>query len=301
MTGERIHRSTPAGSGPVGLRYRFLLLGLLLVSLSPCLAEEPSDRAGLPTYRRLLLPPERLTQELKRVRDGVLVRLSNAEFEALVERAKKAGGRRTVPRLVEASYRAVLKEEALVGEGLWKVIHTGPSPGLLNLQPFNLALRQAHIDKQDALIAAFDDKTPSLLVVSEGEKTVTLEWSARAEAGPEGLRFLLEVPPCPVAVLELDVPADRAVTVLDDALVLSGPHAAETANLRRWRIVWRGRDRIDFRIRPAEHSTSPVGQPLVAFVRQTTSQKVYPEGVDATFELALRGFAARGQRTGLRM
>src|SRR5690348_7746400 len=101
MTSERIHRPSP---GPVGLRCRVLLLGLLLVSLSPCLAEGPSDREGVPAYRRLVLPPDRLTQELKRVRDGVLVRLSLAEFEDRVERAKHIGGKRTSPRLVETRY-----------------------------------------------------------------------------------------------------------------------------------------------------------------------------------------------------
>jgi hypothetical protein len=249
----------------------------------------------LPAYRRQFLSPERLPQELKRVGDGVLVRLPLAEFEARVERAKKALGRRPVPRLIEARYRAVLQEDALVGDGQWKVIHAGPAPGLLNLQPFNLALRQARIDKHDTLIAPFDDKTPALLVEAEGEKTVSLEWSARAESGPEGLRFLLEVPPCPVAVLELDVPADRGVTVLDDALVLSGPHATAAPDLRRWQIVWRGRERIDFRIRPSEDSASAVARPTVAFVRQSSTQKLYPEGLDATFELALEA-SPRGVR-----
>jgi hypothetical protein len=287
MTGERIKRSTRALSGLVVLRGRAQLLALLFVSVSACLADEPADRSELPAYQRQFLTPERLPEELKRVRDGVLVRVPLAEFDERVELAKKATGRRMAPRLVEARYRATLKEEALVGEGQWKLIHTGPSPGLLNLQPFNLALRKARIEKQDALIAAFDDKTPALLVETEGEKSVSLEWSARAEAGPEGLRFLLEVPPCPVAVLDLDVPADRAVTVLDDALVLSGPFATESPDLRRWQIVWRGRDRIDFRIRPAERPTTAADQPVVAFVRQTTTQKLYPEGLDATFELAL--------------
>src|SRR6516164_8789518 len=139
MTNERIKTSTPASSGLVGLRSRVRLLLLLLVSLSlcllvslstqsPCLGEEPVERPGLPAYRRQFLSPERLPQELKRVGDGVLVRLPLAEFEARVERAKKALGRRPVPRLIEARYRAVLQEDALVGDGQWKVIHAGPAP-----------------------------------------------------------------------------------------------------------------------------------------------------------------------------
>ncbi|HWG46367.1 MAG TPA: hypothetical protein VN688_26630, partial [Gemmataceae bacterium] len=275
----------------------FILLALgLLVTLSPChLATLPpcqGEEAGLPAIRRQLLTPERLPQELKRVQDGVLVRLPLAEFDARVERAARAGARKVPPRLLEARYHATLKEEALVGDGQWKVIHTATTPGLLSLEPFNLALRQARFPNGDALVAAFDDKTPALLVETTGEQTVSLEWSARAEAEPEGLRFHLETPPCPVALLELDVPAGRAVTLLgasDDSLLLSGPHAADSADLRRWKIVGRGRDKIDFRVRRADRPTAGGEQPPVLFVRQKTIQKVNPEGLDATFELTLEG------------
>jgi hypothetical protein len=244
------------------------------------------------------LPPDQLSRELKRVQDGVLVRLPVAEFDTLVERATRGGARQVRPRLLEARYHGVLKEEALIGDGQWKVLHEGPTPGLLNLEPFNLALRQARFENENALIAAFDGKTPALLVETAGERTVSLDWSARAEAGPEGLQFRLEVPPCPVALLELDVPAGRAVTLLgasDDSLLLSGPHAAESADLRRWKIVGRGRDKIDFRVRPADRSGQDGDPSPAPFVVQKTTQKLYPEGLDATFELTLEGLS-RGVR-----
>lgn len=282
----------------------FSCLSVLLVILSPCHGEESE---GTPAFRRLLLPPERLPEELKRVQEGVLVRLPAAEFDSLVERATQAGTRKIPPRLVEARYHAILKEDCLIGEGQWKLIHKGPGPGLLNLQPCNLALRQARFENGDALIAAFDGKVPALLVETPGERTVSLDWSARAESGPEGLQFHLEMPSCPVALLELDVPADRSVAILNDSALLSGPHEAETADLRRWKIICNGRQSsdchlIDVRISPADRSIStdrrdagppdrPVEPQPIPFVHQKTTQKLNPEGLDTTFELTLDGLS----------
>jgi hypothetical protein len=270
-----------------------LLALYLLVCLSACFGEEDE---GIPTFRRVLLSPERLPEELKRVQDGVLVRLPVTEFDALVERATRAGKRKLPPQLLEARYHAALKDESLIGEGQWKLVHTGPGPGLLNLQPFNLALRQARFENGDARIAAFDGKNPALLVETSGERTVSLDWSARAEAGPEGLQFHLETPPCPVALLELDVPAGRGVTVLNDGALLSGPHEAEAADLRRWKIVCGGRQladrqRIDIRIHPAERPSSGTDAPPIPFVHQKTTQKLHPNGLDAVFEVTLNGLS----------
>ncbi|HTT84837.1 MAG TPA: hypothetical protein VMF67_15280, partial [Rhizomicrobium sp.] len=262
-----------------------------LVTLSPCHGEEDED---FPIFRRALLSPERLPQELKRVQDGVLVRLPVKEFDDLVERARAEKANKQTPQLLEARYHATLKAESLIGEGQWKLVHVGSGPGLLNIQPFNLALRQARFENGDALIAAFDGKNPALLVDAPGERTVSLDWSARAESGPEGLQFHLEMPSCPIALLELDVPAGRAVTVLNDGALLSGPHEAESRDLCRWKIVCGGRQRldrsrIDIRIHPADRRPADAASPPALLVHQKTTQKVSPEGVDAVFELTLDG------------
>ncbi len=262
----------------------------LLISFSPCLGEE-----GLPLIRRQYLSPERLAQELKRVEEGVLIRLPVAEFDERVKRAAQTTKRKVPPRLLEARYHAALKDEALIGDAQWKVLHTEPNAGLLSLESFNLALRQARFENGDAQIAAFDEKTPALLVESAGEQTVSLEWSARAEAEPEGLRFHLEIPPCAVAVVELDVPVGRDLIVLDDTL-LSGPDRAEAADRRRWKIVCGGRRALDFRISPADRDTTGKDHPPTLFVQQKTTQKLNPEGLDATYELRLVESLERGVR-----
>ena len=295
----------PGRSFGTGVSWRALTLAsvtlalVFLVTLPPChLATLPSchgeEDDKVPQLRRLLLSPQRLEEELKRVKEGVLVRLPLAELDTLVERATRAGSRKDPPRLLEARYHATLKEESLIGEGQWKLVHKGPAPGLLNLKPFNLALRQARLPNGDALIAAFDGKIPALLVKPVGEQTVSLDWSARAEAGREGLQFHLEIPACPVALLELDVPAGRHVMVLNDGALLSGPHEAETTDLRRWKIVCGGQ-RIDIRILPADRSSAAADPTPAPLVRQKTTQKLHPEGLNATFEVTLEGLS-RGVR-----
>jgi hypothetical protein len=264
-----------------------------LVTLSPCQGAEGDE---VPVFRRLLLSPQRLPEELKRVQDGVLVRLPVTEFDALVQRAHRSRVRKIAPHLLEARYHATLKDESLIGEGQWKLVHAGPGPGLLKVQPLNLALRQARFENGDALIAAFDGKTPALLVDTPGERTVSLDWSARAESGPEGLQFHLEMPACPIALLELDVPAGRTVTVLNDGALASGPHEAEDLALRRWRIGCAGgqrmdRQRVDIRIHPADRPTTVADPSPAPFVHQKTIQKVSPEGLDATFELTLNSMS----------
>ncbi len=262
-----------------------------ILNLSPNVSQSAEPRESIPSFRRLLLSAEQLPEEMNRVRDGVLVRLPRAEFEALVDRATQATAKKVPPLLLEAHYHAKLKDDALFGEGQWKLTHKGPGPGLLSLDPFNLAVRQARFENDDAILAAFDGKTPALLVETPGERTVSLDWSARGEPGPNGLQFHLEMPSSPVALMELDVPVGCGVTMLKDGALLSGPHEAEKAELRRWKIVCGGTPSIDVLILPIDRADA-VSPPLV---RQRTAQKLNPEGLEATFELTLDG-PTRGVR-----
>ena len=64
-----------------------------------------------------------------------------------------------------------------------------------------------------------------MLVGRPGEQRLTLAWSARGTAEPAGLRFDLRAPACAVAVLELDLPADREPVIPRDGGLLTGPLA----------------------------------------------------------------------------
>jgi hypothetical protein len=244
-----------------------------------------ADEAPMPAVRRLLLPPERVPREMERLRQGALRQLPREEFEGLVRRAAAAdAARRDPPRLVEARYRGALADTALAGTGQWRVAHAGPGPGLLPLDPLNVALRQPRFENRDALIADFDGRTSALLVDSPGDHSVAVGWSARGEERPEGLHFDLRVPACPVALLELDLPADR-VAAAGGGVLLSGPHPAEAADRRLWRVGFGGRPGAELWIRPG---APPPGQPPgPVFARQQTAQTLGPGGVDAVFRFEL--------------
>ena len=174
-----------------------------------------------------MLPPERLAAEMERVRRNVLTQWSRDDFEALVKRAAcAADAAKTPPRLVEALPRS-LAGNGLVGSAEWKIIHTGSGSGRLALNPLQLALRSARWpDNRPALLGAFDDRPNAaleLLVEKPGESTLALEWSAPGLPEPTGLRFDLRWPPCPLATLELALPADVVPQADRDGYLVSGP------------------------------------------------------------------------------
>jgi hypothetical protein len=267
-----------------------LLVAVVLACALPvALGEAPEAAPPDPVpIRRVLLTPERIPAEMEHVRQGALVQMPLADFDDLLRRAGRvAAGLKNPPRLIEAHYgRAELRDNSLVGKGKWKVLHTGPGPGLLPLQPLSLALRQPTFEDEnrEALIADFDGRTPALLLEAPGEHTVAFEWSARGEARPEGLHFDLQFPSCAVAFLELDLPADRAVSVAEGVLLI-GPGPADAADYRRWKIGCGKRSQVNVLVRPAEGSGQP---PPVVFVRrQRTTQEVRPDGLDARYEFDL--------------
>ena len=126
--------------------------------------------------RRLLITPDRLPEEMKRLRQAALVRLPRAEFEDLVRRAARGVAARNPPRLVEARYRAALTDLALAGTAQWKVVHAGPGPGLLSLQANGAYETQA----RDRLLGRLSDRT-GLTAWYLGPQ-VSLTWGERFSA-----------------------------------------------------------------------------------------------------------------------
>ena len=75
---------------------------------------------------------------------GVLRQMPLTTFDELIARAAAADAAlRDPPRLVETRYRAVLTGESLSGSAAWTVLHRRATPGLLSLDPLNLAVRKA--------------------------------------------------------------------------------------------------------------------------------------------------------------
>ncbi len=280
MTADRPTRAPrPPASRTLGLGLAILAVASVFIPPRARADTAATAAADLPPVRRVLLAPG----EVERLPQGVLRKLTRTEFEEkLLRAAATTESQRHPPRLAEARYRARLTDGALVGTGQWKVVYAGPGPGLLPLQPLNLALRQPRFENRDAVIADFDGKTPSLLVDGPRDQTLAIEWSARAEERPEGLHFDLKFPPCPVAVLELDLPADRVAATSDGSL-LSGPYPAEAPDRRLWRVGCGARPGVDLRVRRA----GPAAAPTLLLARQVATQTLEPEGLDATYRIEL--------------
>jgi hypothetical protein len=252
--------------------------------------------------RRVVLPAGRLPDALRGADAGALLSMPRQEFEALVRRAARQKGGKNVPRLVRALYRARLLTDAPaatpsgLGEGLagtaeWKVSHPGAGPALLRLQgegePFNLAVKNPRFGNRDALIAEFPEgkggaagRGLALLVDRPGEHTVTLEWSARAESRPEGLQIDLHLPGCPAAVLEVELPADRALAALDGALV-SGPLASGSQGRKLWRVACDDRTHLPLLVRRGGRAAP------VILARARTVQKLTPDGLESLTSFSL--------------
>jgi hypothetical protein len=235
--------------------------------------------------RRLLLPPERVPEEMKRLGQGLLRQLPRDDFEDLVRHAARAGeAARKVPRLVVAHYRARLVENDLAGSAEWDVINPAGGPAVLPLPSLNLALRQPRFENRPALLGELDGKNLGLLL-DGGEQALSLDWSAHGERRPEGLAFALEVPPAPVATLEVQVPADSVVAVASDGCLLSGPAPAETPDLRLWTVAFAGRAQVRLVVRKDDgHNPRP---PLV-LAALLTRLRLTPDAVDAEFTFDLK-------------
>jgi hypothetical protein len=219
----------------------------------------PSKSAAPPDdpfpIRRILLSTEELGAALKKAREGALVRLPREEFEALVRNAAQAQFVSSVPRLIEAHYRAHLQNApgpaALAGTAEWKIAYKGKEPALLDLEPLQIALRQARwSDGKPALLGLFDPRAPGrlTLLVEPGERSLVLEWSARSVLQPGGLTSNISVPPTAIATLELELPKEFIpVPAQAEALVVGSAEGDEQR--RTWSLAFGGLSRLDMDLR----------------------------------------------------
>ncbi|HEY1377023.1 MAG TPA: hypothetical protein VGF55_09520, partial [Gemmataceae bacterium] len=111
-----------------------------------------------------------------------------------------------------------------------------------------------------------------LLVGRPGPQSLAVGWSARGVPEPGGLRFDLRVPACPVAVLELDLPADREPAVPREDGLLTGPLPGGPPDRRLWRLAFANATQVDLIVRPA----AGAGPPPLVLARQRTRQDVTP-------------------------
>ncbi len=234
--------------------------------------------------RRVVLPLSRVAAELERARQGVLVKQSRAEFEALVARAARAEeAARNPPRLVETRYRCSFADNALSGRASWVIVNPSSAAALLPFPSLSLALRQARFNNTEAILGELDGKGQAVLLDSPGKHELALEWSARGEVRPGGVHFSLRVPPCALQSLELETPEGQIVAVSRDVGLLSGPSPAETVGRVLWRLDCAGKQQLDLVVRPAPGA----GEPTLVLARQHTEQTLTPGAADAQYTLHL--------------
>jgi hypothetical protein len=257
-----------------------LALGALLAAcclLPAAFAQAPIEPADPLSIRRVNVTPDRVAQEMERLGLTALERLPLDDFDRRLRRARTAA--RSGPQLVEARYfGAELSGDALVGKGQWKILHGAAGAAVLSLQPLSVAVRQPRFDTRDAIVAEFEGQGAGLVVEGAGEHTVTFDWSARQDQGTDGVQFQLGLPPCPVASLELELPANLVVAA--DGLPVTGPLPAEKPDRKLWRVTFSRRPSLALTLRRRPESAEPrvlLAGPLLA------RQNVTPDTVEADF------------------
>jgi hypothetical protein len=265
---------------PLNLRRRAALGAVLAACcvLPAALAQSPAEPADPLPIKRVNVTREHLAREMEKLGLTALERLSPDDFDGRLRRARTAG--RTVPQLVEARYfGAELSGDALVGKAKWHVLYGGSGAALLPLQPLTIALRQPRCDTREAIVAEFEGQGATLVVEGAGEHTVNFDWSARQEQGADDVQFQLGLPPCPVASLELDLPANLVVAAAA-GLPVTGPLPAEKPDRKLWRVTFSRRPALALTLRrraePAEPRVLLAG-PLVSRL------KLAPDVVEADF------------------
>lgn len=261
---------------------RLIFVAAVIALLGPLttisgLATAADSAESLPAFRRVVLNPEQAAAEADRVRRGELTQMSSAEFDELFDRAVKAAAGHRKPRLAATHYRAKLDGQALTGTGEWTIVHPGSKPEVLSVDPIRIALTKVHWSDGAAAVFGDINRIPSipgveLLVDRSGQRKLDFLWSARGVLDPGGLRFDLRLPPCAVAVLELDLPADREPVVRRDVGLLSGPTPAEARDRRLWKLAFSGTTRIDMSVRPLQAAS---GESLL-LSRQQNRQEIVP-------------------------
>lgn len=250
---------------------------------------QPQPAANPFPLRRIIIPLERIPGELQR--SGVLVQMTRDEFEAKLRKATASYEEmQRPPRLVKAFYTAELVGHSLTnGSGQWTV-HHGGAAGVMPVPAFNLALSKIKLGSADAVFGNLDGKNLGLWVgrTSEVSKTsevfpVYFDWSARGETQVHGLAFELRVPPCPMTIFEIKLPADQSVILAKNAGMLSGPFATERSGQQLWRIQATGRSQINFVVRKSSAATG--AQQVFATVN--SRQELAAGAVQADFEVSI--------------
>jgi hypothetical protein len=230
--------------------------------------------------QRIVIPSERVAKELEKAQQGTLLLMPQPDFEARLERVRQAvQTREQKPHLTQARYSAELVGRSFAnGSGQWTIQNTGTAPSILPIIPLNLALAKVKWEQGgDAILAECDGKSLGLLVSHAGNATCLFDWSARGTPTNEAITFNLTVPPCPISIFEFKLPTNYWLAVPKGTAVVTGPHEAESASKRLWKVQVTESKAIDLLVRKIAEVNDPAP---TLFARVHSTQKLKPERFD---------------------
>src|SRR5262249_17876565 len=150
---------------------------------------------------------------------------------------------------------------------------------------------------REALVGDFDGEGPCLLVDRTGEQKVRCEWTTRGEQTPDGINFDWRVPPAPIALLELELPVGRTVSVTPESCLVRDGGPAESPNRRLWHVFCSQRSVLHLTINPdPELSPAPDRADTLIVEKVHSRHSLAPQGETSDFTFDLKVFA-RGVRS----
>ncbi len=186
-----------------------------------------------PIFQSVTVDAKEMETVLAKNTEQIYRFISKKKFtQQIAEIQARQSAKATPPKLIEMQYNAELQKDEqgrynLTGNGEWRILKINPQAGLLDLEPFQLAVNQMRwSDNQTAILGALDRRFPNrfqLLVEKNRQSTLVFDWSIRGLEEPSQIRFPMRLPPAPHAVLSLTIPDNLTPTINPSEGILIGP------------------------------------------------------------------------------
>jgi hypothetical protein len=182
--------------------------------------------------------------------------MDGREFERLVAQIQHKSPRlptQSAAGIIQSQYECRLSGQSLLqGSGTLEVSPAIAGGMLMTLDPCNLAMDRAQwitSDGAPTVIGASSDGRIQVLAERAGQ--MRFDWSLAGQRdSTDAASFAIQLPPCPVNRLRIDLPADLLPSV--DHGFISDEGAVEAGN-RRWNVELGGRS--EFRLRVAKKAS----------------------------------------------
>ncbi len=246
--------------------------------------------------QRVMVPEDR-PEDWPRSANQHYLPMIAEEFErrlAIVNGQSAPGSEPSKAQLTEAQYTAELDGEHLIGRAAWKFEQKQNQPAVVFLQGCQLAIADpgwiaapeesnGSANARTAIVG--NDQLGRLAAVVDRAGTIACRWSARAATvQQDDAEFELMLPTCPRSTLEIELPADRVLSV--DSGIVSLLSGAKDSTLQTWRVELGGESRVILHCgKRLSHAAATVR------VRQKLTYEYSQRGLDLTAELTLDAVA----------